>query len=120
MIKKDGSLGKLFGYSVYPWSTVTTKSQTYYNPFGGYPMNANQALLYDVYMVYAENLTEPIVKRTSVIAKTEDDAKVKSGLMKEINQKWDTDYLSFIVNRIGIVTFKEKPQEVKVVKEVTD
>lgn len=99
----------------YGMCTTQTNSQPI---FGGSQMNTeNQATLYDVYLIYAEKLTEPIVKKASVIAKNEDDAKIKSGLMKEVNEKWDTDYLTFITNPIGIVTFKKKPEEVKIIKE---
>ena len=106
-------------YYVLPWKTSTTQNP-YSNPFGGYPMKDDSALLYDVYMVYAENLTAPIVKRISVIAKTRDEAKLKSGLMKEVDNKWDVDYLTFIVNQIGTINYKPKPQEVKVIKETKE
>lgn len=77
----------------------------------------NEAYLYDVYLIYAENLNAPIVKKASAIARGDEDAKIKSGLMKQIESSWDSDYLSILVNQIGVVRFKKKPQEVKIVKE---
>lgn len=82
------------------------------------PLAENEAYLYDVYLIYAENLTKPIVKKGSAIARTDEDAKIKSGLMKEIDPQWDSDYLSILVKQIGVVRFKKKPTEVKIVKEV--
>jgi hypothetical protein len=74
--------------------------------------------LYDVWMIYAEDRKEPVVdnaiiEHKQVIAKDEDDAKVKSGVMQLVEKHWDSDYLSFIVNEIGEVKVKEKPKEVK-------
>jgi len=67
--------------------------------------------LYEVWMVYTEDREEPIVRKKTVIARDVEDAKVKSGLMKEIDSEWDVDYLTFIVNSIGAIKIKEKPQE---------
>lgn len=78
-------------------------------------MPDNEAILYDVYMVYAESLVSPVVEHVFVLAKNEDDAKIKSGLMKKVDEKWDTDYLSFLLRPIGRVAFKKKPSEVKIV-----
>ena len=70
--------------------------------------------LYDVYMVYAEDRKNPIIEiKRGVIACGEEDAKVKSGLMKKVDEDWDSDYLTFICYEIGSVSVKEKPKEVK-------
>ncbi len=70
--------------------------------------------LYDVYLVYAENRDCPATFRKDyVIASSEEDAKIKSGLMKEVNPAWDDDYLTFIVRKIGDIKVKPKPQETK-------
>jgi len=70
--------------------------------------------LYDVYLIYAEDRHAPKIKTAiGVIADSDEDAKIKSGLMKEIDEKWDADYLTIIVNKIGDVKVKEKPKEVK-------
>lgn len=70
--------------------------------------------LYTVYLVYAEDRKAPVVKRVDgVIAKNGEDAKVKSGLMKEVDDSWDSDWLNFIVEEIGAVKVKPKPTEVK-------
>ena len=72
--------------------------------------------LYDVVMVYAESRKDPvIVAKKYIIAKDAEDAKIKSGLMKEVDEKWDADYLTFIVSEIGEVKVKEKPKEVKTI-----
>lgn len=70
--------------------------------------------LYDVYMIYAED-RKSFIKSVSVgvLANDEEDAKIKSGLMKSIEDEWDVDYLTFIVKYIGDVKVKEKPKEVK-------
>lgn len=70
--------------------------------------------LYDVYMVYAEDRKNPVIEiKRGVIASDEEDAKIKSGLMKKIDEDWDADYLTFICYEIGSVSVKEKPKEVK-------
>jgi len=74
-------------------------------------------ILYDVYLVYAEDRKNPIViNKFGVIARDEEDAKIKSGLMKEVQDEWDADYLNFICKEIGDVKVKAKPKEVKTVK----
>lgn len=74
-------------------------------------------VLYDVYLVYAEDRKNPIViNRFGVIARNEEDAKIKSGLMKEVQDNWDADYLNFIVKEIGDVKVKERPKEVRHIK----
>lgn len=70
--------------------------------------------LYDVYMVYAENRKKPVMEiKRGIIASDEEDAKIKSGLMKSVQEDWDADFLTFVVNKIGDVKVKEKPKEVK-------
>lgn len=69
--------------------------------------------LYEVYLVYGENRKEPIVHTQRVVASSEEDAKIKSGLMALIKPEWDADFLTFIVRKIGDVAVKERPKEVK-------
>ncbi len=70
--------------------------------------------LYNVYLVYGEDRKKPIIKQArGVIANNDEDAKIKSGLMKEVQEDWDADYLTFIVEEIGNVHIKERPKEVK-------
>ena len=70
--------------------------------------------LYDVYMVYGEDRKKPEIEiERGIIAKNEEDAKIKSGLMQKVDPKWDADYLSFIVVELGEVKVKEKAKEVK-------
>ena len=47
--------------------------------------------LYDVYLIYGENRKKPLVIREQVIARDEEDAKVKSGLMAKVESTWDND-----------------------------
>jgi hypothetical protein len=89
-------------------------------PIIGSPANVNKIegveimKLYDVYLVYAENRKNPYIKvYGGIVAKDPEDAKVKSGLMREIKEEWDADYLTFITREIGEVKVKEKPKEVK-------
>ena len=78
------------------------------------PKKENTMELYTVYLVYAEDRKAPVVKRVDgVLAKNTEDAKVKSGLMKEVQDDWDSDYLNFICEHIGTVNVKAKPTEVK-------
>ena len=69
--------------------------------------------LFEVYLVYGEDRKEPIVHAARVIAASEEDAKIKSGLMPIIKPEWDADYLTFIVRKIGDVAVKARPSEVK-------
>ncbi len=113
----------------YIWNnTVTTTGITTTGIFNYYPndlMLISQPILerkegiemkglYDVHLIYAEDRKSPIIKqKIGIIADSEEDAKIKSGLMKEIDDTWDADYLTFIVCKIGDVKVKEKPKEVK-------
>ena len=72
--------------------------------------------LYEVIGVYGENRDNVIFHRPEksfVIASSEEDAKMKSGIYGWIDEKWDADYLTIIVRKIGDVAVKEKPKEVK-------
>ena len=70
--------------------------------------------LYDVYLIYGEDRADILLKRKEgIIASDDEDAKIKSGLMKDVQDSWDADYLTFIVRRIGDVKVKERPKEVK-------
>lgn len=99
-----------FHIKTYPQQfTVSTTEENKNIPEGVEMKN-----LYDVYLIYGENRKDPFIKRSDgIIASDEEDAKIKSGLMKEVQEDWDADYLTFIVNRIGEVKVKEKPKEVK-------
>lgn len=78
------------------------------------PEGVEMKKLYNVYMIYGENRKQLVIKKKDdVIASDEEDAKIKSGLMKTISEEWDNDYLTFIVHEIGEVKVKEKPKEVK-------
>ena len=74
----------------------------------------NTMELYTVYLIYAEDRKSPVVKRVDgVLAKNPEDAKVKSGLMKEVDAEWDSEFLTFIAEHIGTVAVKPRPTEVK-------
>ena len=78
------------------------------------PEGVEMKNLYEVYMIYAENRKKPeVYKETMIIANNEEDAKIKSGLLKEVDKEWDNDYLTFICKNIGEVKVKEKAKEVK-------
>ena len=78
------------------------------------PEGVEMKNLYEVYMIYAENRKSPVIHHeVGIIASDEEDAKIKSGLMKKIDEEWDADYLTFICKKIGEVKVKEKPKEVK-------
>jgi hypothetical protein len=70
--------------------------------------------LYDVVMVYGEDRKNLIINKSDgVMAASDEDAKIKSGLMARVDKSWDADYLTFIVNKIGDIKVKPKPSEVK-------
>jgi hypothetical protein len=69
--------------------------------------------LYEVYLVYGEDRKKPIVEKAQVIADSDEDAKVKSGLMAKVNPEWDADYLTIAAVEIIEVKVKERPKEVK-------
>jgi hypothetical protein len=113
------------------WSTTTVYGSTW-SSSDGYPIISQTKervvpeskkkkniegvefmVLYDVYLVYGENRKKPVVIREQVVARDEEDAKVKSGLMAKVDQDWDADYLTFICDEIGEVKVKERPKEVK-------
>ena len=76
--------------------------------------NYEMKTLYNVYLVYGEDRKNPIIReKKGIIADSEEDAKIKSGLMREVDESWDADYLTFIVEEIGEVKIKPKPKEVK-------
>ncbi len=80
------------------------------------PEGVELMTLYDVYMIYAESHNKLITHiKNGVLAQDEEAAKIKSGLMRDINPDWDTDYLTFVVKCIGEVKTKAKPKEVKTV-----
>jgi hypothetical protein len=72
--------------------------------------------LYRVYLIYAEDRKNPMIVTTgSTVAKDDDDAKVKSGVYAKILPDWDADYITVVVEKVGEVKVKPKPQEVKTV-----
>ena len=78
------------------------------------PEGVDMKTLYEVWLVYAENRKKPIImKKEGIIADNEEDAKIRSGLMKDINDTWDTDYLNIICIEVASVKVKSKPKEVK-------
>ena len=80
------------------------------------PEGVEMKTLYEVWLVYAENRKKPIImKKEGIIADNEEDAKIRSGLMKDINDTWDTDYLTVICIEVASVKVKSKPKEVKTV-----
>ena len=72
--------------------------------------------LYEVILCYGEDRIKPIVvsaPNVQVIAESDEDAKVKSGVYSLVKPEWDADYLTIIVSKVGDVKVKEKPKEVK-------
>lgn len=70
--------------------------------------------LYDVYVIYGGDRDNPIVRQGKrCFAMGEEAAKIKSGAMKLIDDDWDTEYVSVIVECICTAKVKPKPAEVK-------
>lgn len=100
------------------WYSMDNQIHFYPNPnpekLGNKKEGVEMKTLFDVYMVYAENRKKPVMEiKRGIIASDEEDAKIKSGLMKLVQENWDADFLTFVVNIIGEVKVKEKPKEVK-------
>ena len=105
-------------YTINDWHKVTPmkweKSNDFFNIKTKLPEGVEMKTLYEVWLVYAENRKKPIImKKEGVIADNEEDAKIRSGLMKDVNDTWDTDYLNIICIEIASVKVKSKPKEVK-------
>ncbi|KKK97955.1 hypothetical protein LCGC14_2647560 [marine sediment metagenome] len=100
------------------WSKINEKDITSILPDikTNLPEGVEMKTLYEVWLVYAENRKKPIImKKEGIIADNEEDAKIRSGLMKDINDTWDTDYLTVICIEVASVKVKSKPKEVKTV-----
>lgn len=78
------------------------------------PEGVERMYLYRVWLIYAEDRKNPVVSRMSeVVAKDEEDAKVKSCVYREVNPDWDNDYMTIFAEEICPVQVKKKPTEVK-------
>ena len=70
--------------------------------------------LWEVILCYGEDRKAPVVQTFApVIAESEEDAKIKSGVFAAIQPKWDADYLTVICRKLGDVKVKERAKEVK-------
>lgn len=70
--------------------------------------------LYEVIRCYGADRNSIQVKKfEEVVADSEEDAKIKSGVYATIDKSWDADFLTIIVRKLGDVKVKVKPQEVK-------
>ena len=70
--------------------------------------------LYKVTLCYGDDRKNPFVEEfVPIIADSDEDAKIKSGVFGKILSTWDADYLTIIVTKIGDVKVKERPKEVK-------
>lgn len=67
--------------------------------------------LWKVYVVYAENRKSPVVSEHLIVAQDADQAKMLVPQQETSSRDWD--YLTFLVEEIGVVKAKPKPQEVK-------
>lgn len=74
--------------------------------------------LYKVWLVYGGDRDDVSVSsaQNHVVAKDEEDAKIKSGIYKDIPKDWDSDYITIICQCIGDVNVKSKAKEVKHIK----
>ena len=80
-------------------------------------MEDNRMYLFKVHLIYAEDLKKPVHLMREVIAKTNEQAEIKSGLMKEIHEDWDAEYVTIHCESICEVKYKKKPEKVIVEKE---
>ena len=70
--------------------------------------------LFKVTLCYGEDRKAPIVQEFSpVIAESEEDAKIKSGVYGAIDKSWDADFVTVLIQKIGDVRVKERAKEVK-------
>ena len=76
------------------------------------------AALYNIYLVYGGNRSKPIiVEKRNIVGSNSEDVKIKSGIMKEIQTDWDTEFVTIIIEKIGDVVLREKTKKVVVEKE---
>lgn len=69
--------------------------------------------LFEVYLVYGESRKEPVVHSARVVATSEEEAKLKSGLYPLIQKDWDPDFVTLFVRKLGDVAVKERAKEVR-------
>ncbi len=74
--------------------------------------------LFRLTLVYGGNRNNIIVvEKNNVVASSVEEAKIKSGIMKEINSSWDTDFITLLAEKVGEVLVKEKTKKVIIEKE---
>jgi hypothetical protein len=101
----------VYPQTIYPPTPQPTPQEE--SPKINLPEGVEMKKLYEVYLVYGEDRKKPIVEKAQVIADSDEDAKVKSGLMAKVNPEWDADYLTIAAVEIIEVKVKERPKEVK-------
>jgi hypothetical protein len=70
--------------------------------------------LYKVTLCYGEDRKAPVVMEFDpVIADSDEDAKIKSGVYAAIDKEWDADFVTVLIQKIGDVKVKERVKEVR-------
>ena len=70
--------------------------------------------LYKVTLCYGEDRKAPVVMEFApIIADSDEDAKIKSGVYGNIDKEWDADFVTVLIQKIGDVKVKERAKEVK-------
>ena len=72
--------------------------------------------LFEFYLVYGESRKEPVVHSARVVATSDEEAKLKSGLYPLIQKDWDPDFVTLFVRKLGDVAVKERAKETVIVK----
>jgi len=70
--------------------------------------------LYEVVLVNGGDRNDiQIINGGQIVAIDEEQAKMKSGVMAQIDESWDMDYVTIICRNIGRCMVEEKPIKVK-------
>ena len=70
--------------------------------------------LYKVTLCYGEDRKAPVVMEFApIIADSDEDAKIKSGVYAAIDKEWDADFVTVLIQKIGDVKVKERVKEVR-------
>lgn len=100
-----------------PYSTLPLTFGDWYSSWNKPSVTPKEGVemqgLFEVYLVYGESRKEPIIHSARVVATSEEEAKLKSGLYPLIQKDWDPDYVTLFGRKLGDVAVKERAKEVK-------
>ena len=109
-----------FGYPLqqYPPLSVQSDPQPFLEQYREknipLPEGVVMKSLYKVTLCYGEDRKAPVVMEFApIIADSDEDAKIKSGVYAAIDKEWDADFVTVLIQKIGDVKVKERVKEVR-------